>query len=61
MNRAVIEAQQAYCKEHEYPMFMPDNGLCFRCNKDITERITAERAGKELITGCPLCHWSYVD
>lgn len=61
MKREVIAAQEAYCKEIGYPMFMPDDGRCFRCNRDITERITVERAGTELITGCPLCHWSYVD
>lgn len=65
------EAQKNYCKEKGYPHFAPV-GKCFRCNKNIYEvhtnkytgyesGISVERAGSELITGCPHCNWSYCD
>ena len=61
MNREVLDAQKTYCDERKVPMFTPTDGRCFRCGQDITDALTVERASKELITGCPLCHRSYVD
>lgn len=64
------EAQKEYCKNKAFPHFAPYDGRCFRCNKNIYEEvdhgnyktgISVERAGSELITGCPHCHWSYCD
>lgn len=43
--------------------FAPRSGYCYSCGKNIYEEggISVEKAGKELITGCPFCHRSYVD
>lgn len=41
--------------------FAPDNGVCWRCGVQIYHYITLERATNSLITGCPICHRSYVD
>lgn len=43
-------------------MFMPKNGICWRCRKDIVpELISKGKDGKELVTGCPHCSKSFVD
>jgi hypothetical protein len=65
-------AQERYCKEKEYPNFVPNNGICWKCNQQIyaegknrmgnlSKGISVEKAGSELITGCPHCNWSYCD
>lgn len=43
--------------------FAPPDGSCYRCHRNIYSEggISVERASKELITGCPSCHVSYVD
>lgn len=43
--------------------FAPSDGICYRCKKQIYSEggISVERASKELTTGCPFCHTSYVD
>lgn len=62
-------AQIKYCREHNYPHFAPA-GRCWRCGNNIYEQheknghvcgISVERAGRELITGCPHCCWSFCD
>lgn len=63
-------AQRKYCEDHNYPHFAPTS-RCFRCNKIIYKQyenqngiktgISVERAGSELITGCPHCHWSFCE
>lgn len=65
------KAQEAYCDEHECPMFAPRNGLCYRCGRNIflptnardgaVFGITVESAGKRLITSCPHCNYSFVE
>jgi hypothetical protein len=43
-------------------MFMPDDGICYRCNRDIIPiEIKKGNNGSELVTGCPLCFMSYCD
>lgn len=65
-------AQERYCKDKEYPHFAPNNGICWKCNQQIyaegknrmgnlSEGISVEEAGSELITGCPHCNWSYCE
>ena len=64
------EAQVRYCSDKGYPHFAP-TGKCWKCNKNIYEDIDhgndyytgidVERAGTELITGCPHCNRSYCD
>ncbi|MBR6905981.1 MAG: hypothetical protein IKN33_03410 [Selenomonadaceae bacterium] len=65
------KAQEAYCDQHECPMFAPRDGRCYRCGYNIflpfnashgaVLGITVEEAGKKLITGCPICNYSYVE
>lgn len=55
------QAQREYCKENKAPLFAPEYGSCFRCKKDIYKAISVEEASKSLITGCPHCHYSFVD
>lgn len=59
-------AQKALCKAKGYPHFAPEDGRCFRCGKNIYQNydhsgVSLERAGRELITGCPHCNRSYCD
>ena len=56
-----IEAQTKLCNERRWPFFAPRNGRCWRCGKQIFDKISVYEASKSLITGCPLCHHSYVD
>ena len=56
-----IKAQWDLCQEKEYPHFAPRDGRCYACGQQIYERISVERASKELITGCPWCHYSYCE
>lgn len=67
-----MAAQKRYCEEENYPHFAPKNGICCKCNQQIytegknrmgnlSKGISAEKAGSELITGCPHCNWSYCD
>ena len=66
-----IAAQEEYCEKHGAPHFAPHSGLCFRCHLQIygilvadgkeTYGISVEKAGNQLITGCPFCHISFVD
>lgn len=72
-----IKAQEKYCEEHEAPHFAPKTGRCWSCNQNIyapghhvwkgksdgreSAGISVEKAGRELVTGCPHCHRSYCD
>ena len=46
--------------------FAPSDGKCYRCNNNIYENTSTtsgysvERASREMITGCPHCHYSFV-
>ena len=56
----LIDAQKQLCKEKNSPFFMPGDGNCWSCHRDIVESYR-ERMEKEVITGCPLCCRSYCD
>jgi hypothetical protein len=64
---ASIQAQKKLCDEKQLPHFAPKSGECWRCQRNIYEPdergfgITTERAGAELVTGCPHCFRSYCD
>jgi hypothetical protein len=48
--------------EIKAPDFMPSNGICHRCKKDIIPALIEKgNDGTQLVTGCPLCHRSYCD
>lgn len=64
------KAQKKYQDDNNHPDFAPRDGSCFRCCRNIYTEIdhgdyktgiSVEDAGKSLITGCPHCHYSYVD
>ena len=68
--RSAIAAQKKYCEDNHDPLFAPDDGFCTSCGQQIyadvpdswgTSHGYARRADKELITGCPHCHRSYID
>ena len=60
---AAKKAQKKYCKEKEYPLFAPIDGVCWSCGKNIycVNGISVEHASNNLITGCPFCHRSFCD
>lgn len=60
INKA-IEAQIKFCEEKKLPLFAPVDGVCYKCNKNIYNAITIDKAKSELITGCPYCCQSYCD
>ena len=56
------KAQADYCEAHEMPMFAPADGWCNACGNNIyADSFSVEEAGKKLITGCPICHHSFVE
>jgi len=58
-----ITNQRKYCKKNNAPFFMPANGICWHCHQDIVSALIAKgHTGlDELVTGCPLCCWSYCE
>ncbi|PUU86959.1 MAG: hypothetical protein CI947_2353 [Halanaerobium sp.] len=68
-----IAAQKAFAKKTNSPHFAPDNGVCWKCHKNIyepetsingngneyTTGVTVEKAKTSLVTGCPHCNRSY--
>lgn len=43
-------------------MFMPENGICWSCHKQIVDKLIEKgNDGSEIVTGCPICSRSYVD
>lgn len=59
-----IKAQKEYCNKHNYPLFIPIDGICWRCSSNIFygERgYTMEDAKSHLITGCRKCGCSFCD
>lgn len=57
-----LRNQEKYCQEKKAPFFMPSDGICYSCRRDIIPRLIEKgEDGNNLITGCPLCHRSYCD
>jgi hypothetical protein len=61
-----IQAQAMYCEIHKLPFFAPGygtRGCCPHCHNPIfiIGGISVEEAGETLITGCPYCHYSFVE
>lgn len=63
-------AQADYCKETGLPHFAPPSGVCWCCGHNIYSPeevnghyrgIDVEKAGRNLVTGCPHCFRSYCD
>jgi hypothetical protein len=54
--------QKEHCATSSAPFFMPNDGRCYRCNRDIIpELLRKGEDGSKLVTGCPLCFRSYCD
>lgn len=70
-----VKAQKEYCETNKAPHFAPTTGNCWSCgrniyspikhgsanNREYTTGVSVEKAGKELVTGCPHCNRSYCD
>ena len=69
--KAAAAAQIAYCTSSECPDFAPRDGRCYRCGRQIYQQfkwpdghktgISEQKASGCLITGCPHCHYSFVE
>jgi len=55
-----LAAQRKFCDSRQYPLFAPVRS-CPKCNSDIWSAIPIEKAASSLITGCPFCHYSFVE
>jgi len=56
-----VELQEKYCNLKEIPMFIPSDGRCYYCKRDITKAYTQKEIGSKQITGCPYCNKSFLD
>lgn len=43
-SQEVIEAQIKYCDDHDLPMFMPRDGICPYCSRDMAQEYRVEEA-----------------
>lgn len=70
--RRAEQEQAQYCRDNGYPHFAPSGGRCYRCHEQIYDSKTRSdgsisrgidvyQAGHTLITGCPHCHYSFVE
>ena len=53
--------QKKFCTLSGFPHFAPEDGICYKCGRQIYEKITTEEAESKLITGCPHCDSTFVD
>lgn len=53
------ELQKKYCISVRSPLFAPE--YCYNCGKDVYERLSEKKCKSEVLTGCPHCHYSFVD
>jgi len=60
---AFITNQLNLCRKLTAPFFMSENGVCYKCGRDIIPVLInkGEDGSKELVTGCPICHRTYCD
>ena len=57
-----LKNQREYCDRAGAPFFMPEDGACFSCRRQIIPALIKKgKNGTQLITGCPLCCRSYCD
>lgn len=60
-NKAKELAQIKFCHDHHKPMFVPHNGICYSCHKNVYAGLTYDKAAYDIITGCPWCSTSFCD
>ena len=58
---SLAKLQIQYCIDKGYPLFAPEDGICFSCNQDIYSKLSEEEASTKHITGCPFCNTSYCE
>jgi len=60
--KAFLELQAKHCSETGAPHFMPTDGICWHCGRDVVA-VELERGnnGSELVTGCRWCSYSYCE
>ena len=61
---ACIHGQREYCWQNDKPLFMPKDGHCPHCGRDLFDQdngIPLMVARHSLITSCPFCHKSFLD
>lgn len=59
-----LEREELYksrAKDCEVIDFLDGERQCFRCNKNVYEHVDDFTVKKGMITGCPVCHRSFVD
>ena len=54
-----LKAQEEYCKQHNLPMFASER--CPWCHGKVFAHISVGKASSELITGCPVCGYTFCD
>jgi len=60
--QAFLKNQREACKANGWPFFMPYDGLCRSCGRDIIKALIEKgHDGTALVTGCPLCNQSYCE
>lgn len=58
-----VAMQMLYCDLHYKPVFIPLDGYCPSCNRNIFDigGYSVDDAGERLLTCCPYCHKSFCD
>ena len=58
-----IAMHTKYCQNNNLPIFIPHDGRCYRCYRNIFETggYTDVKSVKTHITHCPFCHKSFCD
>ena len=56
-----FEKNKAYCRERNLPCFIPPDGKCFACHKQVFSDGNRGPKWDTFITGCPHCHRTFCD
>lgn len=59
-----IRAQHKFCNENKVHEYAPNNGVCYRCGRNIYMGkfgFSVEQASSTHVTYCPYCNRSFCD
>ena len=56
-----IKDQKQFCEKLGVSMFIPEDGKCWFCDKDIMDKFSETECACKIITGCPFCNRSFVE
>jgi uncharacterized OB-fold protein len=60
--KAFLELQAKRCSDTGAPFFMPTDGICWHCGRDVVAvELEWGNDGSELVTGCRWCSYSYCE